>query len=137
MPSPSAILLRVLLSITLILNGSGYVMAAAQMQLAQAAMASGAAPAMQRNANGSCHELGMAAMAINAPVAATDAPQPDNPVPDCCKSDQCACASMHTSLTVASLSLREADIDRVIASTAKHVDHASPVLAHPIRPPIG
>lgn len=137
MPSPSAILLRVLLSIALILNGSGYAVAAAQMQLAQGATTSGATHAMPRNAAGSCHEQDMAAMAMKAPVVATDASQPDNPVPDCCKSDQCVCASMHASLTMASASLREADIDRTIASNAKRVDHAAPVLAHPIRPPIG
>lgn len=139
MPSSLALLLRVLLSITLILNGSGYALAATQVQMAQAAMAHDAAPTAQHGTARACHEQGMAAMTTDAPANAdSHTSNSGHPVPDCCKSGKCVCAAAQpTSLTLASLSLREAGIYRAIGVPAIRVGHASPLLAHPIRPPIG
>jgi hypothetical protein len=134
MPSPFALLLRVLLSLSLILNGSGYAWAATQMQLAHGDVAHDTAPATR-----GCHEHGMAATKSNVPAAAdVHTSKPGYPAPDCCRSGKCVCASMQpTSLTLASLSLRQPEIYRIIGAPAIRVGHASPLLAHPIRPPIG
>lgn len=136
MPSPLATLLRVLLSIILVLNGPGYAVAATQM--AQANVAQDASPVAKREVARPCHEHDMAAMQADAPVAIdVGAAKPGHPAPDCCKSGKCVCASTQpASLTLAALSLRETEIDRTINLPTLLIGHISPLLAHPIRPPI-
>ena len=133
-----SILLRVLLSIALVLNGATGAFAATGMQMSHAVPVS-SAPAAERTAvEKPCHQaIGMAHV---GPTAATDpAPEPSkHPRPDCCKSAICTCrcvqgvrappiyAFVPTALVNHSQSVRPILLG-----------HISPALPHPTRPPIG
>lgn len=143
------VLLRVLLCLLLVLNGTGTAVAAAQMAMQHAAP--------------DCHSMvnatdaaavakpGQAAMAHHpAPGSATpchDATQavqfaeqlqspPDDTGEGCCDSGQCAC--LQQVLATATLeALPAATPDSQRANRHPPAGHVPPTLAHLIRPPIG
>ena len=124
MPSPAALLLRVLLSLSLIFNGTAYAMSSLQDQQ----MHSTAAADMHAG----CHEHA-ATTAHQASHA--DQPAQGHPAPDCCKTGKCVCTSQPTVPAVATLVLHETAIDRIDAQPLVS-GHVAPALASLIRPPI-
>ena len=114
-----AVLLRVLLSLALVLDGGGAAVAAVHVPAAPAA------PAMA-----SCHE----GMAVHAALAAP-AKAPAGKA--CCKDGQCTCAFTAVAVLLPAGMIRA---DAAAPTRAAHrlaTGHRAPALAHPIRPPIG
>ncbi len=140
-----AFLLRALLCLSLVLNGSGYAVASTQMQLmhvaamqpSQAAAAQTAAPCHEQlhpgSAAPSMHV--MADMASSA--AACDDGHGSPAAPDCCQSSQCACDCLqYATATLAEGPDLPAMIERAAEVRAPSPSHVAPALANPIRPPI-
>lgn len=149
--SPSALLLRVLLSLALVFSGSGSAVAATTMQLAHAA--GGAhdghgqiADSGQRAAGGSCHEAPDGVHAHATHVADTHdgdvhsgmVLEHDNGTPDCCQDGQCHCPCAHQLAATMSdpclcdaIPVEDAGL-RLLGS-----GYPPPPLPHLIRPPIG
>jgi hypothetical protein len=129
-----AILLRLLLSLALVLNGTVPAMAAVRMQLA-----AGAEAASAQQGQTPCHEAG--AMAAYGGMDHGPAmPLPDKSpqkAPDCCKGG-CTCACMQPTQAappVAMVPMMAAAPAPVVHRLA--LGHANPALPHLIRPPIG
>src|SRR5688500_5459896 len=97
MSSLAATLLRVLLSVVLIFNGSGYAYAATQMPMSATAASSGANDRDIRghdavvNEASPCHEAMGGEKADPAPPADGLAGHADHDAANCCQSDQCDC----------------------------------------------
>ena len=127
--------MRLLLCLSLVLNGSGYAVAAAKMQMEQSPVAATVRTSPQSERKPPCHE--------HADVAAGDrqgaAPEPasGDDVPDCCKWAKCAGACLyHAPAAIASLWIEpitsvHSDVVRPIKAA-----HAAPSLPRRIRPPI-
>lgn len=143
--SPFAILLRVLLSISLVLNGMGTAVAATRMLVDHAAtsVARTVVATTEVVATLPCEQHhGMAAAVSEgpAPIAAADtgAVKTKHPTPDCCKSGKCGCACLQaTPAALLVMSLPQAVIARGAGVRAMKPEHASPALPQLIRPPIG
>lgn len=137
--TPSAALLRVLLSLILILNGIGGAFAGAQMQLQHAHPDQ---PAVATGATANVH-AGMAEcdegikQTRPAPVA-VDPASPDEVVPACCEHMVCDCAcAQHGSTMVAVSRIGLTMLGHAAALHPLTVGHAAPALPSLIRPPIG
>ena len=139
------LLLRVLLSLCLILNGSGYAMASAHMSMGHqesgGAMGQLAADPAD-SAQPPCHQLHDAApqAAEQAPGSPPDtaAVDSDSPSPDCCKSGACRCACVqHVPATIPVHALGEAAMEHAAIVLPLTLGHAAPALPDLIRPPIG
>lgn len=147
--SPFAILLRVVLCIGLVLNGSGYAVAAAQMQVkhlvaASDAMPPAAAAVSQDAAVQPCHEdPGTTAVVSNQSVPAiadtgVDRLQPGQSTPDCCKGTNCAAVcAQSASATITGLSAGHLVISHTSSVRPMRTGHPAPALGQLIRPPIG
>jgi hypothetical protein len=121
-----SLLLRVLLSLSIAFNGVAFagVSSHAAMHPA-AAVEAPATDAKDDMAGSGCPESGMAA---SQPHASDD----------CCKSGTCRCPCMHAAqlaVSVAGLVLPAVQNTQDVQIPA--LGHASPVLGHLIRPPIG
>ena len=118
--------LRVLLCISLVLNGSGPATASVQMQMA--------------HAKPSCHEqpdAGTSAAAAELPDATPDPTPSKPPLPDCCKSGACSGACMQSSQGVIPLQALPRTMRTHVDSLGRQKpEHAAPALPHLIRPPI-
>lgn len=139
------LLLRVLLILSLILNGSAYAMASVHMvhgQVGAVAM-SDHAPATASSTKGSpCHDH-----QAQPPTAATqhqgaapvEAPSnPEPPAPDCCESGACQCACVHQVQAAMPMpALAAAKIEPAGSLRMSKSGHATPALPHLLRPPIG
>ena len=142
--SISAILLRVVLCIGLVLNGSGHAVAATQMQVkhlaaVSAAMQTTAAAFFQDAAVQPCHEDPSTTGVVPAIAGTGENPaNPEIPTPDCCKSMNCAgvCAQ-HAFATMPGLSAGTLVIDHASSVRPMRTGHPAPALPHLIRPPIG
>lgn len=139
-----SILLRVLLTVGLILNGSGYAVASAHMQhmtMASATPQPVATPVAAVESPCAERHQGMVPVAGNPlPDAASDAVSVESeyPAPDCCKSGACRCACVHHSqAAVPAVAFRQAVIEHVSSVRSMKSGHDSPALPHLIRPPIG
>lgn len=141
--SVSTVLLRVLLSLILVLNGIGSAHASVQMSVNMAMPWSERAIGAADNAAGShCtgHALAMTASAhdadhADAPAAA---PEPCDPAaPDCCKSSACRCACPQVCASLIPM-VPQAPLlaahDRAAGDLA--LAYPAPALPHLIRPPI-
>ena len=137
-----SILLRVLLSLTLVLNGAMSAAAATSMQVAHAPVKAPATALQNVNSGVSCHEHSPASVASSddAPsVAVHPAPEKSkHPAPDCCKSGICACACTH----LAQATFTTLDIGASVFDGHRSVRwltsaHTARALPHLIRPPIG
>lgn len=140
--SVSSLLLRVLLSLSLILNG---VSDAAAMHLPDGRAQGHAATAAAQAATESvppCHQH------QSAEPGATDADalpgdgvareQTEHATPDCCKSGACRCDCVHAAHAVPMPSTEGTlAFDRTRSSRPLTLAHAPPALPHLIRPPIG
>lgn len=128
-----AFLLRLLLCLSLMLNGWGYAFASTQMQASHMATA-------QQPAAPPCHSMeqgGLASMHA-AQEASPHAAPAKHGSPDCCEASLCACDCLqHASLAMpealagVSAELHVAHASRIAAG------HSAPALADLIRPPIG
>lgn len=134
--SPRALLLRVLLCISLVLNGSGYAVAATQMHMAH--LAADNVAAMDDADMPPCHSHGDSVEAVAKPAPMTDCESTHAPTqPDCCQSSQCACDCLqHATATLVQLPSPAATIARAPGIATMHDGHAAPALANLIRPPI-
>ena len=130
------ILLRVVLSVALVLNGATGAFAATRMQMAHDAPVIAADAVEKVAVETPCHE--MSGMAHTSP--ATD-PAPEHskhPDPDCCKSASCTCMCMQgvqapPIYAVAPIVL----VNHSQSVRPLLLGHTSPALPHPTRPPIG
>ena len=131
-----SILLRVVLSVALVLNGATGVYAATRMQMSHAAPTITADAVEKTAVETPCHE--MSGMAHNSP-AADPAPEPSkHPDTDCCKSASCTCMCMQG----VQAPPVHAVVPTVLVNHSQSVrplslGHTSPALPHPDRPPIG
>jgi hypothetical protein len=138
--SPSSLLLRLLLCISLVLNGSSYALASTHMQLAQVGVVPAAAPVIARQiVVEHCDEHTKA-----APVGAAFAAGDDDHTPyltqhpNCCEpGGGCKGACLqHVQAVVLSYLIGEAAIGHFASMRWMKADHETPALPHLIRPPI-
>lgn len=141
-------LVRMLLGLSLILNGLGSAIASVPMSDRHDATpvtgSAGPGAVVKRQP---CHESpgedatragtsnGAAEIALAERV-----PDPIRlpPSPDCCESGDCSCGcAHHASAAVSTPVLPIAGIEHALVSSAARPRHVSPVLPHLIRPPIG
>lgn len=151
--SVRSILLRLLLSVGLILNGSGYAVASAHMQMddsmqagsMQAGTSSTLVASAALAAETPCpthHLMGMQSMSTESPTvhgaANTTSLKSGHPSPDCCKSGACRCACVHQcQAAVPAVAFQLAVIEKVGNVRPMQSGHESPAVPHLIRPPIG
>jgi len=131
-------LLRVLLSLSLILNGVATAAAATHAHASAADIQSAIATPVKVSQSAEevpCHEHQQAESAV------TDK-QPPAPVqpatkssPDCCKSSTCGCACVQAALPGVGLAAPVLEHSRSVRQLTPA--HAAPALPHLIRPPIG
>lgn len=124
-----AILLRLLLCLVLVANGTTAAFANARM-----AMTMGdAAPATQQDAAPPCHDM----QADDGAAMDHDAPSTSDSHEDCCGSAcLCDCVAHATAfLAIDALALTAQPAAPPVS--APQESRASPALPHPIRPPIG
>lgn len=138
--TPSAVLLRVLLSLVLILNGIGGAFAGAQMKMQHAHLdqstVSTEAAADVHVGMPECDQ-GME-QTQPAPTAIDLASSPDDAVPACCENMVCDCAcAQHGSAMVVVSRIGLTMLGHASALHPLTVGHFAPVLPSLIRPPIG
>jgi hypothetical protein len=134
-----SILLRALLSLSLILNGVAAASAATHRHANPADMQSVITTPVKVSQTGEkvpCHQhqqADSAAMNDQPPVPAEHASKPD-----CCKSSTCGCACMHAAqAALPGLNLAAPLLDHSRSVRQLTLAHASPALPHLLRPPIG
>ena len=137
-----ALLLRILLSISLIFDGAGTALAATRMAIEHAATPTSkpVEAAADVAATGSCHHHDKGAMSgMPSPVnMAKNTGKSSQHVTDCCKSGQCGCACLQATPTeTVALSLHTAVLNQVASDSPIKPGHPSPALPNLIRPPIG
>ncbi|MFC3549491.1 CopL family metal-binding regulatory protein [Lysobacter cavernae] len=134
--TPFAFLLRVLLCIGLVLNGSGFAVAVTQMQMAHMASAVVMMPVQAKagdeDASQACHDV-----TATAHAQASSASSKHDPAPDCCQSSQCACDCLQHVSAAMAVQVADSLIIRAPSLRPMPTGHASPVLPNLIRPPIG
>lgn len=141
--SVRAILLRVLLSVALVLNGATGAAAAVHMQMphedGQILAPLVVEPPGLSSADMPCHQQATETSG-EAPLAAVD-PAPSEPkhsTPDCCKSSSCNCVCMHAAQAPpAPMFIQTSLVDHSLSVGPLLPGHPSPALPHLIRPPIG
>lgn len=141
--SVRAILLRVLLSVALVLNGATGAATAVHMPMphdgGQAVAALAAESPKSSSDEMPCHQQAIEAGG-KAPLAAADPElsKSKHPVPDCCKSSSCNCACVQAAqASLASLFIHALLVDHSHGASPLLPGHPSPALPHLIRPPIG
>lgn len=144
--SVCSILLRVLLALSLVLNGSGYAVASVHMQMDQAGQASTnitsvGNPSEAAEPPCAAHHASMGSMSAKAQVGDTAADvtsvESGHPFPDCCESGACRCACVHQcQAAVFAVTLQLAVIEKVSNTRPMAPGHESPAVPHLIRPPI-
>lgn len=126
-------ILRILLSLTLVLNGIGSAMAATRMQLTTAPAQKAEATMPDTKAGMPCHEQG----AMGAGKSHGQ-PQEAPAVPDCCKGGACACACTSVAQAVVLTPSLPTPVWAHAPLTKRlSLGHLDPALPHLIRPPIG
>ncbi|WP_407351554.1 CopL family metal-binding regulatory protein [Luteimonas sp. R10] len=147
-------LLRVLLCLGLILNGSGYALASASMPMAHSIAAAAAAPSAQTPAKADvpCHQknhgtsasaamVGHSPSPASLPIAESPNDEPPAETPDlacdCCESGLCRGGCLHhgQAAVAAASHYPQGPAHDCSARPAKP-GHASPALPHLMRPPI-
>lgn len=127
-----AILVRLLLCLALVANGTSAVYASARM-----AFDSGkSSTAMEQEAEPPCHDV--ADMQDGVMIADTGSQAPADSHDDCCPPGACLCSCVShapTILTVHAIALTTRSAASPVS--ALRSSHASPALPHLIRPPIG
>lgn len=138
--SVRAILLRVLLSVSLVLNGATGAAAAVRMQMphdnAQAVAALAGESVESSPEEMPCHQQA----GEKAPMAAADdEPSKSNhSTADCCKSSSCNCACVQAAQApLGSMFIQTLLVDQSHSVSPLSPGHPSPALSSLIRPPIG
>jgi len=141
-----SVLLRGFLSLSLILNGSGYAVASMQTNMGHTgSMAASQAVALQPGAaaESPCHSKQHNASAVVS-IEVRDAVQDHSAAKDgsgsldCCKSGSCQCACVHQIQAAIPASILLHDMPEHASGVhSLKPGHASPPLPHLIRPPIG
>lgn len=129
--------LRMLLSLALILSGTGTAVAGVQMQWKHAEAAQAAPPADAEPCHGDHVETRTPAGNTGLASHQADGGTLQQPGADCCKGGACNCACMHPA-QAALFEWRAAGpvMDQALAVRALTLAHAAPALPHLIRPPI-
>lgn len=135
-----ASLLRVMLIFSLIVNGSGYALASAPMQMGYmpepaAAAATEPAPASSLP----CHEQTSHAAPAGAPMTASQDVPPsasERTADDCCSSGACNCDCTHAQATLPADAHVVVSVEHLPAACALQAGHIAPTLPHSMRPPI-
>lgn len=143
---PWSILLRVLLSLVLVLNGTASAMAATSMPMnhfaAHMPKKAPVAVSPQMASDMPCPQHHPASAAVSShdlPNAVHPAPEKSkHPAPDCCKFGTCTCACTQ----LAQATFPSLNIGTIAFDGNRHVHwltsaHTAPALPHLIRPPIG
>jgi hypothetical protein len=143
--SPFPLLLRILISISLILDGTGTAVSATRMLVEHAATTH--SMPVQANvkvtATRPCHQQDNRVVAAEmADAAMADMPgaaiKSSHRTTDCCRSGDCGCACLQaTPASMVALTLPRAVMNHVAIASPRNPGHASPALPHLIRPPIG
>lgn len=146
----SALILRVLLALALVLNGSGYAVAATTMAFAAPGVHGGhgrIADSGRLAQDGACHERADATQVHAAHSAAIETQDPadgampghdDSDTPECCQGAQCHCPCVQQlAATLSDPCLRDTIVDVDAGMQAMRSGHPAPPLPHLIRPPIG
>lgn len=135
----TSVLLRLLLCLGLILNGSAVAVASTQMQLAHMTAAFEVAAAT----SAPCHEgMAMAGMDMSGMDHAAMSMHGDHgpdaaPEPDCCKSQTCDCACLQpVPATAIAFAFGGAHAGHGPIARPMPIGHDAPALPYPIRPPI-
>ena len=142
-----AILLRILLSVALVLNGATGAAAAVRKQMyhedgqshAIAAVALAVESPESSSDDMPCHQQATEADS-KASLAADDSAPPGSkhPTPDCCKSSSCNCVCTHAAQApLAFVFVHVPLVDHNLSVRPLLLGHPSPALPHLIRPPIG
>ena len=144
-----SVLLRLLLCLGLILNGSAYAVASTQMQLAHMTVAMDAAAITPSSCHDGMDMTGMdlsgmdmsgmdhAAMTMPAGHGDHDSSSDSASEPDCCKSQTCDCSCVQpVPATAIAFALGGVHIGHGPVARPISVDHDAPSLPYPIRPPI-
>lgn len=135
------VLLRLLLSLALILNGIGGAVASTGMQMEHMGWMHGAmhADAAEQSAQPPCHEhAGVTSSDKGTDSGATaNTPAKTKQSPDCCKSGTCRCLCVHQSQVAITALLPAPVIEHAGVMRPLKPGHAAPALPHLIRPPIG
>ncbi|MBN8888485.1 MAG: CopL family metal-binding regulatory protein [Rudaea sp.] len=132
MQSVSAIALRILLSLALVLNGMGSAVASVQMAHSEADRA-GAASETHAPPCGEHHDASVPGDHQHPSATHHD----HRSVPDCCKSSACRCACAHGSAWAMAFPAQVPPFMVYGLSTPFTTsEHLSPTLPHLIRPPI-
>lgn len=145
--SPASIILRIVLSLSLVLNGGGFAMAstgaafAHQMQPALGDVPAAPVAGVERTMDSTdCHQPD--AKAELAPGMAVDDSQrepggPGHAMSDCCQADSCSASCMQLVQAVVSAPVfQPAALLQCEAVLFKLASHAAPAVPHLIRPPI-
>jgi hypothetical protein len=130
----TSILLRLLLSLSLVLNGSSYAAAAAKMPMEHVAAAHEKSKAEEAPPCPGHSDLTAADGQGAEPGSATH----EHDKPECCKSAKCVGACLqHAPVAIVAQWVGPAAIEHSDAVRQIKAAHANPALPHRIRPPIG
>lgn len=139
-----SILLRGLLSLSLILNGSGYAMASVHTQMGDMGSVASTVPATPQPAAAAespCdqhHDASAVAMELPDAMQDESSTTPMHPSPDCCNSGACHCACIHQAqAAIPTHVLRHDTAEHASSVRPLKPGHSAPALPHLIRPPIG
>lgn len=129
-----ALVLRLLLCLTLVLNGSGYAVAATQMALAHG----NASLSMHREAMPCGHTADVQASGAATDIASCTAHGAPPAPADCCQSPQCSCDCLqHASVATPMAVVIAGAPSHTGIAREMHADHVPPLLPNLFRPPIG
>lgn len=129
-----SIVLRLLLSLSLVLNGGGWAMASQHLR-ADAGAVGVARSSAAVMSHGVCHDH--LATAGHATSGGHDHDRAKHSSSDCCKSGGCSCACVYAPATFVTAALHEVPPGHIPAASRLTPGHASPALPHLMRPPIG
>ncbi|WP_216957916.1 MULTISPECIES: CopL family metal-binding regulatory protein [unclassified Lysobacter] len=133
----SHLVLRALLCLMLVLNGTGYTAAATQMGLAHLAMSAPGEQAATPPCHGESSHDEVAAMHAHADDDCATAGMDDG-APDCCQSSHCNCDCLqHATAAIAIFSVPAGLPPERHRAQPRQIDRPSPPLPHLLRPPIG
>lgn len=143
--SLASVALRLLLSLCLVLNGLGTVMAAGHVPMFHEAptMKPGPTTALAGDTVAPCHGQEAAQPARADTPSAPPGPhhgaaEPDPSVSDCCGFGTCQCACLHLAQAVLPLPAPAAlTLVHALSLRPLPLGRAAPALPHLIRPPIG
>ena len=133
------VLFRVLIALSLVLNGTGSAFASTQMLLAADGQVDQAMPSAATGHMGHAgHATSPPCHDEQAPRSPADDGQEKNPHADCCQSGACSCpCAAHASAALVGVAPATACLAHAVDVRPMALGHPTPALPHLIRPPIG